>query len=497
MAPLMNNSVYEPLFKMLPYLQKYLQNWQGKTLYEISQSFVAKTETSISDVASQTIFDMVNPVLGEAVAKKTTQDLQYASRILATHHLGIDCLPEQVQAIHFFGLQHILKSFSLEQQSSTPTNALQVMPVLACSSIPLQSYSYPRGLMPARALPNGQKIHAPLFPSSMQNTLVYNAPVFQRDIVERMSQKWDASLFTPREWNAMQSIVHECILSDICLNLPDLSSQVMYINHAIFKKIYPDNHHLHVVYLNLEKIAKKLIMDDISRRDSVLFSIFFHKESRDRILKSLSGQRACWSKNASNGQVLDRCGSDGTVFFWASDNKGRRIPLAFYDSPPRLCYKDISIPLEPESIYEALNNNLIFPSLFSSFVSLHLEHYLLCYGGVYMVKYLPVILDAVVTVLNEANSPAHMSKYTPFTSLGSGPITVQVKNGISAGSIEILGRDGLTQKHLQSLSELTFDNVIEQSLKEWSMCHLPKAQQTEAWFEELNQTIAPWKGVVL
>lgn len=552
---IMHNKVYEPLFSTLPYLPSYLIPWKDKSIGELSQNFQHPTDLPLSQKAQEVLFAMVCPTFGHAIAETLIQSLQKRARIIATHHLGIDCLPEQVQCVHFLELQQLLK----------PKEEITAIPILACSGIPLQSYTYPRGLMPTRTNEEGQSIRYPLYPSTFQNTLVFKAPPLTKDQVEKMTKIWNKNLVSSEEWKTIEFIINDILLQDECLAQKSFSDQIMYANAKIFHSIYPENPNTHVIYINLEELTTQLILSDLEHENSVLSFLFFHKQTRNALLESLQSQRACWSSEAKNGVALERTGNNGTVFFWAVDIRGRRIPLSFIDNPPRLCdftyitamtqsghfhdcaeTKGICIELTKEALDKALKEGIIYPSLFTSFISLHLQHNLLCYGGVYMVNYLPVMLKNTLNVLKQyacLKEGLHLKtkitdninsinieeeSYPPllhiierfklFNAFGSGAITIQNKNAPSrneaeveankienhtkntftpSGSIEIIAHGGITQKNLQKIASLNYDDMLPLNLKEWSILHIKKVKHDTKFLQDLDRACTEWLGINL
>ncbi|MFI3271795.1 MAG: hypothetical protein R3Y11_06805 [Pseudomonadota bacterium] len=483
------NHTFQELFNAFPYLPNRLESWLGKSIGELSHAFTQPTPFTLSTTAQNALASMVTPVMGNAVAHKLVQSLEASSRIMATHHLGIDCLAEQVQALHFLELQKLLQ---------TP-EIITTIPVLACAGVPMQSYSYPRGLMLGRKSAQGHPIRYPLFPSAKQNTLVLAAPALHKNGVLKIVNKWDASLVSAHEWQVMQSIVHDIILHDDCLGLANFSQQAMYINGKIFQAIYPDNPNTHAVYLNLEELATKLVLADLQDPSSVLSTLFFQKACRDRILEELTDTRACWSELAKSGQTLERTGKNGTIFFWAIDEQGRRIPLCLQENPDRLVYGDLSIALTAEDLSAALQQGLIYPSLYTAFVSLHLQHNLACCGGLYMTKYLPDMLETTASVLQ---NHCDILQFSTHCRLGSGVTSVKTlaepplsepcscghststhdtehNNYIPSGSIEIIAHGGIKQEHLQAIANLIYDDMLPTHLAEWTFLHIPEIRKKQ------------------
>lgn len=76
--------------------------------------------------------------VGEAVKRYFSRN----SAVLSANLHGIDCLPEMVQAVWFFGLNRLA--------GGTPG---AVIPVLSCGGVSLQSSAYPRGLQSSTRTP--------------------------------------------------------------------------------------------------------------------------------------------------------------------------------------------------------------------------------------------------------------------------------------------------------------------------------------------------------
>lgn len=506
MSCLVDKPEYTDFFEQFPYLLAPLQHWCGTSIGELSTAFQSPTP-SPSPIILTILYDIVAPILGHDIANALIDRLQCSSRVIATHHLGIDCLPELVQSVHFLELQKLLQ----------PNEKINTIPILACSGIPLQSFTYPRGLMPSVKNTSGKTIRYPLFPSNMQNCLVYSCPALQKKDILRIMQKWNSSLVSTSIWQTIQYIMHKIVLHDDCLNHDTFSKQIMYINSKLFKTIYPENPNTHVISLNLEEITKKLIIHDLQNKDSIINIIFFNQEVRTKIVDALINLRGCWTEKVVHGDTLHHSSSEGTLFFWGIDAMKRRVPLILRTIPkfgPCLCYQDIIIPFNPDSIIQALYEKRIYCSLFTSFITLHLEHHLQCYGGIYMAHYLPTMLETVKKILEKflnhtpytmtdntmthkivedktlmmQNVPYCVSKehasllnklkvYLPFTSLASGPITVQHSDlqrneHVPAGSLELIAQGGINRAQLTAIAEYSCDDLLPLMLHEWSSAHL-------------------------
>ena len=511
----------QPLLAFLPYLPQKLQAWAGRTLEDIASEFNAPGMDGPPSEAIRTcLMSMVRPVLGDDIAEAFGERLQYCPAMLAANHHGIDCFAEQVQAVHFFGLSSFLQSKQTKIGKSrhvknithttygahakrTPKHCTHVIPVLACSGVPLQSYSYPRGFLTARVEDIQSGIRLPLFPSSLQNTLVYKAPALTAENVLAAREKWDTSHLETWKLFTADTFINEHILQKEVLELPKLCDQFMKINASLCAERYPDYPHIAVIYLDLEELARNMLLHDLQNPVSIMYTILFNSEVRDKIVEKLAGSRACWTHSATQGHDLPRTGSNGSVFFWYINEKGQRCPLTFHRESgrnvPVLRYKDFRLPLTPEAISMALANKQIYSGLFTTFTSLHLEHGLRGYGGIYMVNYLPHMLNIVQSVFREF--ALKIQKYTSFMSLASVTFTVQIeerlsKNRVPAGALEFAALGGLRQNNMERLGKLFIEKILPLSIQEWSLEHLPKAQQTASLKQELLALSKEWRGII-
>lgn len=495
----LNNPNYAPLLSRYPYLKDPLQDLVSKRVGDMSSTFQSPSTVILSAVAQNILYSMVFPVFGHAIATALIERMACSSRIVAAHHLGIDCLPEQVQCSHYLELHNLLHS----------PHRLTVLPVLACSSVPLQSFTFPRGLIASSLQHMSHTTRYALYSNAYQNRLVYTTPAIEKNLITRIKNQWDASFVSKRQWECIQHITEDYILHDDCLSLDDFSKQVMYCNAKIFHDIYPENPNTHIIYINLEDLSRELIIHDMQNTESLLYQTFFTKKIRHQILQTLVNERGCWVQDAIDGKDLQRTAPTGTVFFWGIDAQGRRVPLVLREKgihAPVLCYQDIEIPFTPESLCTALFQKRIYPSLYSSFITLNLQHSILCYGGIYMFRYLPRMLEVTLRALKDfgyetMQTTQAWSAFRSFASLGSGIISVQCATSdgalIPAGSIELMAHGGLRRSQLLEIAQLPLADILPLTLREWSLLHVVGLKDNPELCHKLSQSLIPWKGLVL
>jgi hypothetical protein len=555
-----------PLWRLFPGLRAILETWEGRTLGDVAQGF-RQPGAVPSEAALDAMHDLVAPVHGEDVARALRRRLHLSPSVLAANHHGIECFPELVQAIHFFGLPDLLDGLgglggpnalggpdalggpnglggpdcsgkprgdargevpttpAAASTSSptpppmpTPAAAGTVIPVLSCTTVSLQSQVYPRGLLLARRAPAPDGAHfmrLPLFPASMQDTVVCAAPPLTPQQVRASRGLWRKLPLRPWERRAADALIDAHVDIPEVYALPRFGEQASLINARLCRQRFPDAPHVTVVYIELERLAARLLARDLTDGASIVSRLLFDPAARRRILSRLAGTRGCWTAHAFDATTtpLPRTGSNGTAFFWTVDATGRRIPLRLDDTTrPALTSGDRRFALEPEALAGALHEGLLIPGLFCSYVTLALQHGLRCHGGMFFTEYLPAMLDAVHDVLGEC--PAHC-RATPLAAL---PLSVLFDDRGTgddrddgaygghhddgtdprpAGTVEMFAAGGLDAGRLRHLARTPADAVLPLSLRECYEECVPCGERPAGWAERLVPHGTPWQGVTL
>lgn len=543
-----------PLWRLFPGLRAILETWEGRTLGDVAQGF-RQPGAVPSAAALDAMHDLVAPVHGEDVARALRRRLHLSPSVLAANHHGIECFPELVQAIHFFGLPDLLDglggldgpnalggpdcsgkprgdarmdttrppapasaaSFTPDPMP-TPAAAGTVIPVLSCTTVSLQSQVYPRGLLLARRAPAPDGAHfmrLPLFPASMQDTVVCAAPPLTPQQVRASRGLWRKLPLRPWERRAADALIDAHVDIPEVYALPRFGEQASLINARLCRQRFPDAPHVTVVYIELERLAARLLARDLTDGASIVSRLLFDPAARRRILSRLAGTRGCWTAHAFDATTtpLPRTGSNGTAFFWTVDATGRRIPLRLDDTTrPVLTSGDRRFALEPEALAGALHEGLLMPGLFCSYVTLALQHGLRCHGGMFFTEYLPAMLDAVHDVLGEC--PAHC-RATPLAAL---PLSVLFDDRGTgddrddgaygghrdhgtdprpAGTVEMFAAGGLDAVRLRRLARTPAGAVLPLSLRECYEECVPCGERPAGWAERLVPHGTPWQGVTL
>lgn len=503
MNKLISLPLLTPLWARLPHLPPLLRQWGETPLGRIATGFAENPpdqtgRQSVSSALLAAARSMTAPVLGDAAAEALVRRLAACPSILASNYHGVECFPEMVQAIHFFALGD-LTSGSVDAHGSGP-----VVPVLSCSSVSLQSQTYPRGLMLSRRdAEDAGCMRLPLFPSALQDVMASRAPALTEKQLRTMHAQWlrkDRPPLLNWERLAVDDILNRHILRPDVLDLPSFGAQVTRVNASLCAERYSQCQHASVIYLEMEALVAELLGRDLEDEGSVMHRILFDPQVRALILGTLAGVRGCWRTEAINGLALGRTGRAGTIFFWMADKKGRRCPLrlcATASGEAGLGFGDTCIPLRPAALRGALAAGTIVPSLFTSYMSLTLDHGLRCFGGIFLAEYLPTMIRGVASAMERAGSPLRVAP--PGQCLAALPLTVQIEDeGLRpAGSVELAAAGGLTRAHLNRIAQLTLADVLPLSLASWYRDYVPAEDRLPDWEPALKRLASRWDGVTV
>ena len=502
MNELISLPLLAPLWSRLPHLPPLLRQWGDAPLGHIAAGFAKNPsgqagQQTVSSALLAAARSITAPVLGDAAAGALAHRLSANSSILAANYHGVECFPEMVQAIHFFALGDLV-SEPLEADFGP------VIPVLSCSSVSLQSQTYPRGLMLSRRDAEGiAHVHLPFFSSALQDVMASRSPALTMKQLRAMRALWLHKGRPPLlrwEREAVDAIMDGHVLRPDVLDQPTFGAQVTRVNASLCAERYSQTRHANVIYLEMEALVTRLLGQDLEDEGSVMHRILFDPQVRALVLDTLAGVRGCWRTEAINGLALGRTGRAGTVFFWMADEKGRRCPLRLCVTPSGnagLGFGDTCIPLRPEALRDALATGNIIPSLFTSYMSLTLDHGLRCFGGIFLAEYLPAMIRGVAAAMEAVGSPLRV--HLPDQCLAALPLTVQIEDmGLRpAGSVELAAAGGLTRAHFNRIGQLTLADVLPLSLASWYQDYVPAGERTPDWESALTRLASRWNGVTV
>jgi hypothetical protein len=395
--------------------------------------------------------------------------------VTTSNHFGLDTLAVSAHCTLLFALR----------RAAAPTSV-----VLGCSSVSMDSGSYPMGLLiyDRCAGADARLVHKlPVWPNRLRRRIVAAAEPVDAGMVARargrlraMTTSGEISSFCAR---AAGRVLDEDLSDDAILSLPTYAQQSTAVNRRLWSRIVGGAPS--VIQLELEQVVADLLRHDLTDPGSVVARLMFDPVVRRRLLSALDGVRAGWNLaglyEALRCRDTDTPPRHGTVFFWGRRDDGRRIPLVVdgqylvgMDGQRQRC----AYPLAPQPLAEAVTSGRLLPSLLTCFTVLSFARGIGCVGGPHQAAYLPIMRDAVaraiaaddpVAAQQVADTPAELcvadlqvALRTTSDGLGlpAGPLEIGEAGGFSTGDLARIG-DAVTvrEAYLAAFPEVLSDIV--------------------------------------
>lgn len=458
---------------VVPIVDRVLERHGARSIGDYLESIEPKSGGAYQACRDlcQVVHDLVEPLLGKAIADRTIEDIAAQPFVLTANHHGVDFFAQSVQGTLIFGSRRIMAS-----ERST-------IPVFACGNIPLNNLTYPRGMLvyglqdvAADKIP----FKIPIFPDRLKRKMVSCVERFDRSMIERtclcihkMQKNGDLSGRVP---SAMIDLLTDEYAADDVLSLDDYSDQSVVLNNRLWRRMFSFPGVPELIYLEMEEIATGLLASDLQNENSLIHLLLFDPDIFQKLFHGLDGVRVCWRRDLLTRRMLDgdprriNANNCGTSFFWGIDEQGMRVPLHCIpdgEGNKKLTgLDDKGHPYEweftPEGLSEALANGKVLPSLFTCYTVLSLARGIVCAGGYYQAEYLPQIQDGVATALEsrpECREVARKVRRVPTRTYLSGMQTVMCRrqNGtlIPAGPIETMAGGGLSPSDLEIINGLS------------------------------------------
>ena len=328
----------------------------------------------IREVANYTR-ETLGPELGKAIS----EDLHELPQVLTANHHGIDTFAQSTQSNLLFSMR--------KKADGSP---VKTVPVLACGSVPMNNLTYPRGFLiyaGSSASSDGGILKLPLFPDSYKRKLVSIAGPFTSDMLcrsrARAKNLMENGKLNPCIESALNKVFDDC--ANIGQEFPSYSRQATIANHRFWQHLFQDGvRRSDLVYLELENIVCRLLEKDLFDQSTISYQLLFDPELRGKLIETLDGQRGCWHHEKLSIRCSDSSdvkgqntteSTQGTMFFWGIDEKGRKIPLCLVEGSKATSSelrgvddsgKLFTCPFTPADINRGLQEGRLLPSIFTS-----------------------------------------------------------------------------------------------------------------------------------
>jgi hypothetical protein len=476
---------YQDVLDRLPGVAGIVRDYGELSLEEYAGSLYRHETQSIQprEDLIEVVGRYARRLLGDKTAALLEKHFADTPVALTANHHGVDYSALTVQGTIIFSLPRLL--------SGSP-DTRPVIPVLAFGIVPLNNFSFPRGIALSRPIISaGQsaekdktQVKIPVLPVKNVQTLVSAAGPVTREMVLRSLQKVEKlageGTILESVKSSISALLSEEYLRDEILCLTDYSDQAVALNPAVWKRMFSArlrDELPELAYLEIERVVAALLEKDLRDDTSLLHNLLFDPLLREELLHALDKIFGCWhisqleelsSPGAQGTPAHESYRGCGTVFFWQVDHKGRRMPLAIKTDGPQPCLSPGTgelIPLTPESLVHGLKERRLLPGLFTSFATLAFARGIKCIGGFKQVDYLQDMQQGLLKALETQG-------HNDWTKILSDMSTANFVTGMnialahypdgqmsSAGAIEIIASGGLTRSDIERIGILTVEEA--------------------------------------
>jgi hypothetical protein len=440
----------------------------------------------LSDVID-IVYQYLKPLLGGAIARETSIDLEKFPVVLTANHHGVDYFSHSIQGSLLFSLAKQLK-----------VQSFTTVPIFSCGHIPLNNPTYPRGLLFYRSSKNQldalpKKVS--IFPDRLKRSLVSFAPPFDQPMIHRAEKRLNEMVRKNQFCSTLLEPALQILKEEYCkpsvLGLSSYSQQSIVLNNAIWKRLFSTRSMApHLVYVEIEKVVTKLLELDLWNTESLVWCTLFDPEVREHVIDELDGVRSCWNRekleNRLSMDLLDPAEKGalngcGTIFFWGVDESGRQFPLYLETDTQKNAtligiddrHRRWEFPFTQETILKLLHENRLQPSLFVCYLAISMARGISCVGGYFQSEYLPQMLTGVVNVLQKKDGyhdrASILEKSNPnFYLSGMSAVMTCIENDflVPAGPAEIIAGNGLSDKDIDRVFSLSVRDAHMASMYE-------------------------------
>jgi len=427
-------------------------------------SFSAQTPLSDPADVNRAAQAQLTPILGEDIAAKAAACFPMAA-LTANHH-GVDCFAQCVQGNLLY--REMLKARGVRAD---------VIPVVACSSVPMDNASYGKGLQLFDTLDKVHPLKFPILSNKANSCIVGLYPAMDEASVRKAIAAFETDKYQSRLSEPIRAAVRH-VLGDHYLD-PQVLGMQTYVQQATLLnyKMTQEAVGCGFAYLDLEKLSGDLLLRDLADKNSLACRMLYDKPLRDALLRILDGATGCWKTQALKEGKLT---GSGTAFFWAAEAKHTRTPLRIAERGLENLRSGEVIAWE--ELPQALAEGKIYPALLLCFTTLLFERGIRCYGGYFQPEYLRVMQGGIMEALEEVGDHATAQVIAQRDPSGyiCGPIFLSGDHGEPMSIIEMLAC-GNTAERIEALMNTNFEDAHRMTLANVYTDIVPAAQRIEGY----------------
>lgn len=371
------NDLKHIIWTRRPILGEIMRRHGNTILHDYAQDFLDVNECPRLDARKEELITaahaLITERLGNDVADRVARQLRRMPLVSTTDHHGPIDHP-------FFVNANIISAIPMMERADPE---LQSLVVFSFASVSLNNASaYPRGILfHAGERGEGPLVRLPILPDKVKMSVVYGQAPYSRDELARAETEL-ARRITNGEVSALrgeriQTILNGIFGADDIFAAKDLATQITMINHRLWPHLFhPTHSHTQkpapeLIYLDIESLVTKLLLDRHLDTTSIFHKIFFDEEFRGRALQAFNNLPGAYSLEHDWG----------TFFFWGRDEKGHRVRLLVGEESLIAPNGQLEIALTPDALREALLEKRIFPSMVLCYLMVSLHYGMKCLGG--------------------------------------------------------------------------------------------------------------------
>lgn len=427
-------SLQQAIWDRRPVLADVAARFGSQALYAYAQGYFrnpARPDPARQRELIAAVGREAERLLGPAVSQRAVRQLQrYYFASTADHH-GPLCHP-------FFLNTNLLTAAPVVEDARLAATSVIV---LACASVALDNSSFPRGLLfHRREVASGSSVleRLPFFSSHVRPSLVYGLrPYGAADLtpIANKLHNWRRD----RRLAAGTAAALDELLTGVyrrpdVLALGSYADQVTVTNAELWQRMFaasgqtaPD-----LVYLSLEHLVVRLLLDHHLEADTTLHQILFDPSYDALLTRHFEGISGAFSRD-------DR---SGTYLFWAVPPGARyRVPLV-REGGALVSADGYRLELTPAAVRRALESHELVPSLLLDFLVLSGYYGLTCLGGFSQVDYLTQMQAAFMAMQRERGDQRSLAAAASAQTreLG-GDLTVAMLGGAVRPAVPATGLD--------------------------------------------------------
>ncbi len=334
--------------------------------------------------------------------------------------------------------------------------------VLSDSGVPLNNFFHKRGL----------KFHGTqlnIIPSRDRHIMAYAAAKRESFPLVAAAQKSDITDQKQLEHlQRMELILHETA------NHPRVTNyrqQVTRTNYILWKELWEKSMRPQIpdlLYVANEDLGVALLNEYLQDPSHLFSRILFDASVRDIILREFNNVTGCW----------DMPGMRGTVFFWGVDTHGRAVRMTLNtdgtalipDSADKNAESFLGeIPLTPEGVCEAMNQERIYPGMFLVYGLANFYCGVRPLVGFASMNYQTRMKEAWIRALEEIapEEVEYIQTINTYGFIGGPKVTFgydQEQGFQEMFALDIIAQGGYTHEYLAHLKQMALADILRPAL---------------------------------